>query len=104
MKAISPPAKSEATSRAPASRDNPATHVSRRAPARHGAEARHLDLSMEERTKLSGQREVSLKTTFPDIFSLVLNRFTLYPFYLLQKWSLQSKRALMLYFEAKPDA
>ena len=68
------------------------------------AEARHLDLSMEERTKLSGRREVSLKTTFPDIFSLVLNRFTLYPFYLLQKWSLRSKRALVIYFEAKPDA
>lgn len=67
-------------------------------------EARNLDLSMDQRTRLSGKREVTLKTRFPDIFGLILNRVTMYPFYLLQLLGLAKDNALVLYFEARPAA
>lgn len=59
-------------------------------------------LSMEERTRRSGVRDVPLKTRFSPAFALLLNRFTLYPFYLLQKANLMSGRALVLYVECEP--
>ena len=67
------------------------------------AEKSKLALSTIEKTKASGIRNVSFKTTFPTIFSVVLNSYTLLPFYWLQKLFSASHRSLVLYFEATPQ-
>lgn len=66
------------------------------------AERSKLALSPLERTKHSGRRKVKFKTYFPSILGIFLNKFTLFPFYILQKVFANSDRALILYFEAKP--
>jgi SAM-dependent methyltransferase len=66
------------------------------------AEAGKRALSLEERTRRSGVREVPLKTRFSPVFALLLNRFALYPFYLLQKANRGSENALVLYVECEP--
>jgi SAM-dependent methyltransferase len=66
------------------------------------AEAEKRTLSMEERTRRSGVRDVPLKTRFSPAFALFLNRFTLYPFYLLQKANRTNANALVLYVECEP--
>lgn len=63
-----------------------------------------LSLSKIERTKQSGCRSVSFKTDFPSLLGLVLNRYFLWPFYLLQKFFKNSDRALVIYFECKPNS
>lgn len=65
-------------------------------------ESKKIDLSNIEKTKASGIRNVRFKTTFPNIFSLILNRYTLLPLHLLQKAFSSSPNSLVLYFEAKP--
>jgi SAM-dependent methyltransferase len=66
------------------------------------AEEGKRELSMEERTRRSGVRDVPLKTRFSPAFGLLLNRFTLYPFHLLQKAGRTSAKALVLYVECGP--
>ncbi len=66
------------------------------------AEKSKLALSTIEKTKTSGIRNVSFKTTFPRIFSVVLNSYALLPFYWLQKLFSASPRSLVMYFEATP--
>jgi SAM-dependent methyltransferase len=66
------------------------------------AEGEKRQLSAEERTRRSGVRDVPLKTRFSPAFGLLLNRFTLYPFYLLQKANRASPNALVLYVECEP--
>lgn len=61
-----------------------------------------LGLSLLERTRQSGRREVKFKTHFPSVLGLLLNEVTMYPLYLLQKLFARSERALVLYFEAQP--
>ena len=65
-------------------------------------ESQKLALSALERTKLSGRRQVKYKTHFPSMLGLLLNKYTLYPFHLLQKLFARSDRALVLLFEAAP--
>jgi riboflavin transporter FmnP len=60
-------------------------------------------MSAVEKTKASGLREVRFKTTFPNILSLVLNRFFLLPLYWVQKAFSSSSNSLVLYFEAAPQ-
>lgn len=48
---------------------------------------RFLKLSQAERTKLSGRRQIWGKTEFPRWTGLVLNRYILSPFHVLQKFS-----------------
>jgi SAM-dependent methyltransferase len=67
-------------------------------------ERNKLLLSFQERTKKSGMREVKYKTHFPPLARLFLNKYTLFPFYILQKIFSGSERALVLAFEAKPCA
>ncbi|MEO8855750.1 MAG: class I SAM-dependent methyltransferase [Burkholderiaceae bacterium] len=67
------------------------------------AEKSKLFLSAENRTKLSGRRHVRFKTHFPPILWLLLNPTTIAPFHWLQKLFSASERALVLYFEAKPE-
>lgn len=58
--------------------------------------------SMLERTKISGHRAVPFKTVFPPILGLILNAYVMLPFHWLQKLTKESKRCLILYFEATP--
>ena len=67
------------------------------------SEKSKLQLSNLERTKQSGHRDVKYKTNFPSLFELLLNEVTMYPVYLIQKAFLNTSRALVLYFEARPD-
>jgi SAM-dependent methyltransferase len=66
-------------------------------------ESKKLSLSMLERTKQSGIRNVPMKTSFPPIFGLLLNRVTMLPLHLLQKAFSRSRRAMVLYAEARPE-
>lgn len=66
------------------------------------SEAKKLSLSMVERTKQSGIRKVSMKTTFPNALGLLLNEKILYPFHLIQKLFSTSNNAMVLYCEARP--
>jgi SAM-dependent methyltransferase len=68
------------------------------------SEGRKLSLSMVERTKQSGIRDVPMKTSFPSVFGLLLNERTMYPLHLIQKVFRRSKHAMVLYVEATPPA
>jgi len=59
-----------------------------------------LKLPAIEQTKLSGARDVPLKTSFPAVARLILNEKMLWPLHLLQKMFSKCKRAMILYFEA----
>lgn len=67
-------------------------------------EAAKLQLSKLDQTKQSGRRNVAFKTKFPSLFSVILNRYVLYPLHLLQKMPGTINRSLVLYFEARPHA
>ena len=67
------------------------------------AESGKLALSKLERTKLSGNRNVKFKTHFPAIIGMLLNEVTMLPLHWFQKSFLNSKKALVLYFEATPS-
>ena len=49
------------------------------------SEAHKKTLSLEEQTKSSGIREIPFKTVFPSFFRIILNSFTLYPLFLIQR-------------------
>ena len=66
------------------------------------AESHKRELTLDERTRQSGTRDVAFKTTFPSAARLILNELTLYPLHLLQKATRRSDRALVLYAEATP--
>lgn len=68
------------------------------------SEGSKLALSPLERTKESGRRNVFFKTRFPPALALLLNRITLFPLHLLQKFFAASEEALVIYFEAQPNA
>jgi len=59
-----------------------------------------LNLSLIERTKHSGNRNVFMKTRFPEFLKFILNEKILFPFHLLQKM-FHYKNSLTLYFEIK---
>jgi SAM-dependent methyltransferase len=56
--------------------------------------------TMVERTKKSGNRNVFFKTRFPNIFKLLLNELTMYPFHLLQKLNKKNDKCLVIYAES----
>ena len=60
-----------------------------------------LKLSQKERTVYTGNREVSYKTTFPSIFKLILNRYLMWPFHILQLINRKNKNSLVIYCELK---
>ncbi len=62
-------------------------------------ESEKSDLSLDERTRASGDRDVMLKTTFPRFCALVLNEVVLYPFHIAQKLCRRSARSMVLYVE-----
>lgn len=63
------------------------------------AESRKIDLTLQERTRLSGNRAVLFKTTFPWILKVVLNEAVMYPFHLLQKINSGNRRSMVIYAE-----
>jgi hypothetical protein len=64
-------------------------------------ERSRLNISPSERTKMSGDRNVPLKTRFPSVLGLVCNTLTLRPLHWIQKCFRHSDSALVLYFEAQ---
>jgi hypothetical protein len=58
-------------------------------------------LSEQERTVLSGNRDVPFKTIYPRIFSYLINELTMYPFYVLQLAFQRSEHAMVIYSELK---
>jgi SAM-dependent methyltransferase len=63
------------------------------------AERHKSSLPTDERTRLSGNRAVAFKTTFPSMLQLVLNETVMYPFHVLQKWNARNDRSMVVYAE-----
>lgn len=59
-------------------------------------------LLLKERTIQSGNRDVFLKTNFPKVFGLILNKVFLRPFHWIQKLNLDNEGALVIYCELIP--
>ena len=59
------------------------------------SEKSKLNLTMIERTKQSGRRNVKFKTHFPSLLGMILNRRVLWPLHLLQKIFKNTDRALV---------
>ena len=65
------------------------------------SEYSNLELEKKERTLLSGHRDVMFKTVFPRSFRFILNKVTLYPFYLAQSIFKNNPNSLVIYLRAK---
>lgn len=65
------------------------------------SEKSKISLSMSEKTKLSGNRNVPFKTSFPNVLKIILNEFTMWPFHILQKLFHSNNSSMVIYFEAK---
>jgi SAM-dependent methyltransferase len=63
---------------------------------RRSDEVHKRRLSVEDQTKTSGLQAIPFKTVFPASFSLVLNRFTLSPLFLLQRLFYPTRLGLTL--------
>jgi SAM-dependent methyltransferase len=63
------------------------------------AEGYKRGLPPQDRTVLSGNRDVPMKTTFPAWMKLFLNGLTLRPFHIMQKWFGGHEDAMVLYCE-----
>lgn len=66
------------------------------------AERHKLALSAAERTRLSGNRDVPFKTSFPAALRIVLNEGVMYPLHLLQKLNARNPRSMVIYAEFSP--
>ena len=62
-------------------------------------ERHKLALTMQERTVLSGNRDVRWKTVFPRFVAYLVNDTTLYPFYLLQRAFRDHPASMVIYCE-----
>ncbi len=70
---------------------------------RRTKEVEKRSLSMNEQTQTSGIREIPFKTVFPAFFSVVLNRYTLYPLFLVQRLFYRTGLGLTMLAIAKVD-
>jgi SAM-dependent methyltransferase len=66
------------------------------------SERAKLDLPLAERTRLSGDRDVFLKTRIPRFFRLVFNEWTMIPWHHLQKRFGGHRACMVLYAECTP--
>ena len=66
-----------------------------------GHEGHLRNLSEQERTVLSGDRQVPFKTVYPDFLRIFLNPVVLYPFYILQRLFRNHPDSLVIYAELK---
>jgi hypothetical protein len=64
------------------------------------SESFKLNLNSKERTLLSGHRNVIFKSKFPRFFRLILNKFTLSPFYFFQWCFKNNDNCLILFIQA----
>jgi SAM-dependent methyltransferase len=70
---------------------------------RRSGEVEKKALSLREQTETSGIREIPFKTVFPSFFRLFLNRVTLAPCFLVQRWFYRTNLGLtMIAFGRKP--
>jgi SAM-dependent methyltransferase len=65
------------------------------------SESAKRTLTMQERTQLSGSRDVPMKTRFPAIAGLILNPRTLRPLHALQRRHADHPSAMVLYCEMR---
>jgi SAM-dependent methyltransferase len=70
---------------------------------RHSSEMQKRSRSMNEQTKESGIREIPGKTLFPAWCKLVLNRFTLYPLFILQRFFYNTDLGLTVFARGRVD-
>jgi SAM-dependent methyltransferase len=68
---------------------------------RNSSEIDKLNQPAREQTRTSGIREIPWKTAFPSSFKLILNRFTLYPLFVLQRLFYQSSLGLTMIARGK---
>jgi SAM-dependent methyltransferase len=68
------------------------------------AERRKMALPAQERTELSGNRNVKFKTTFPAALGLVLNHVVMAPLHWLQKANARNPRSMVIYAEFRARA
>jgi hypothetical protein len=52
---------------------------------RHSPETKKVSLSQREQTETSGIREIPWKTVFPSWVRIILNKYTLYPLFVIQR-------------------
>ena len=71
---------------------------------RKSNEVEKKNLSLTEQTQSSGIREIPFKTVFPSFFRIVLNRFTLYPLFLIQRLFYRTGLGLTMIGFAKVDS
>jgi SAM-dependent methyltransferase len=64
-------------------------------------ERNKLELTMQERTVQSGNRDVPWKTVFPSFIAYLVNEVTLYPFYLLQRAFGRHPGSMVIYSELR---
>lgn len=57
------------------------------------------NMNLQERTLVSGKRNIKFKNSFPKFFVLFINPVTLFPFYLLQKVFKNKESSLTVYYE-----
>jgi SAM-dependent methyltransferase len=63
----------------------------------HSAEAAKIGQSQRAQTETSGLRDIPWKTVFPGWVKLILNRFTLYPLFVVQRLFYRSGFGLILF-------
>ena len=63
---------------------------------KNSKEVKKVNSSMRKQTEMSGIREIPFKTVFPPLFKLILNRVTLYPFFVLQRFFYTSNLGLTM--------
>jgi SAM-dependent methyltransferase len=68
------------------------------------SEKEKKDLSMQERTELSGNRNVMFKTVYPWYLKILLNELTMIPFYFLQNFFRKNTNSLVIYSELTPKS
>lgn len=64
-------------------------------------ESKKLELTLQERTELSGNRDVKFKTVYPAWFSIFLNEVTMSPFHWLQLLNGKNEKSMVIYNELK---
>jgi SAM-dependent methyltransferase len=53
-------------------------------------------MSMEEQTKTSGIRDIPFKTVFPSFFRIILNQYTLWPLFFMQRFFYKTNLGLTM--------
>jgi hypothetical protein len=71
-------------------------HLGNRMIERSERETATRELARQVQTLTSGIREIPFKTVVPVSFRLILNRWTLWPFFVLQRFFYRSKLGITL--------